>query len=64
MQTFNNFRQHESGEVVLNSSMNWNEVSIHTAPDSYPEPATPESGEETIVVVMATDPKPCHCVAF
>jgi len=28
-------------EVVLNSSMNWNEVSIHTTPNSYPESATP-----------------------
>jgi len=27
--------------VVLNSSMNWNEVSIHTTPNSYPESATP-----------------------
>jgi hypothetical protein len=27
--------------VVLNSSMNWNEVSIHTTPNSYPKPATP-----------------------
>jgi len=27
--------------VVLNSSMNWNEVSIHTTPNSYLESATP-----------------------
>ncbi len=27
--------------VVLNSSMNWNEVSIHTTPNSYSESATP-----------------------
>jgi hypothetical protein len=33
--------------VVLNRSMNWNEVSIHTTPNSYPKSATPtlqESG--------------------
>ncbi|MBW4519321.1 MAG: hypothetical protein KME16_06415 [Scytolyngbya sp. HA4215-MV1] len=29
--------------VVLNSSMNWNEVSIHTTPNSYPESATLQS---------------------
>jgi len=28
-------------EVVLNSSMNWNAVSIHTTPNSYPKSATP-----------------------
>ncbi len=28
--------------VLLNSSMNWNEVSIHTTPNLYPESATPD----------------------
>jgi len=27
--------------VVLNSRMDWSEVSIHTTPDSYPKSATP-----------------------
>ncbi len=34
--------------VVLNSSMNWNEVSIHTTTNSYPESATPLSVEASL----------------
>jgi len=31
--------------VVLNSSMNWHEVSIHTTPNSYPKSATPKMAQ-------------------
>jgi len=32
----------QENPVVLNSSMNGNEVAIHTTPNSYPESATPK----------------------
>jgi len=41
--------------VVLNSSMNWNEVSIYTTPNSYPKSAMPEIEHLTQLLVRCAD---------